>query len=126
MHPQAYLLLFAWPLDRGGLQGTTWCLWRSLCSLCSLCSLRSLCSLCTEVHRAEAHLLVCGRHAEREVQEDLDRGHDHSGVAVAEPVIQHIHDIVHLLLPGGAVMADKLQHLALCPLREVLHSRGQA
>ena len=82
--------------------------------------------LCMEVQSADAHLLVCGRHAECEVQEDLNRGHDHSRVAVAEAVIQHIHDIVHLLLPCGAVVANKLQHLALCPLRKVLHSRGQA
>ena len=46
-----------------------------------------------------ANLLVSGRHRESVVQEQLDSGHYDSGVGVAEPVVQHIHEVIHLLLP---------------------------
>ena len=70
--------------------------------------------------RALSHLLMRCRHGESVVQEHLDSGHDHSRVGVAEPVIQHIHEVIHLLLIRGSVMGGKLQNLALSPFRELL------
>ena len=67
-----------------------------------------------------------GRHGQREVQEQLHGGHDHGGVGVQQAVIQHIHDVVHLLLIGGLVARDRLQHLVLRPIREVLPGKTSA
>ena len=70
-----------------------------------------------------ARLLVGGGHAEGEVQEELDGGHDDRRVGVREPVVQQVHDVVHLLLIARAVDRDRLQHLTLRPLRELLRRR---
>lgn len=47
----------------------------------------------------------------------------HRGVGRGQPVVQSVHDVVHLLLAARRVVRHKLQHLALCPLREVLRRR---
>lgn len=65
---------------------------------------------------SEARLLVGWGQGEGEVQEEFDGGHDHSRVGVQQPVVQHVHDVIHLLLAAGPVRADHLQHLALRPL----------
>ena len=37
-----------------------------------------------------------GGEGEGEVEEELDGGHDDRGVAVRQPVVQHVHQVVHL------------------------------
>jgi hypothetical protein len=69
------------------------------------------------------HLLVVVRHGQRQVEEHLDGGQHHRGVGRRQPVVQRVHDVVHLLLGAGLEVAHKLQHLALRPLRKVLRGR---
>ena len=52
-----------------------------------------------DAHQAWSHLLMGGRHGQREVQEELDGGHDDGRVGVSQPIIQQVHDVIHLLLP---------------------------
>lgn len=56
------------------------------------------------------------RHAEGVMEEHLHSGHDDSRVGVAEPVIQDVHEVIHLLLSSWSVVRCKLQHLTLRPL----------
>lgn len=59
---------------------------------------------------------MCGRHRQSEVQKHFDGGHGYSAVAVAETVIQNVHEVVDLLLSAGPMMAGQLQDLTLSPL----------
>lgn len=65
-------------------------------------------------------LLMSRRHGERVVQEGLGRGQHHSTVGGVQPVLQHIEQIIHLLLCRWLVNHHQLQHLALRPLVEIL------
>lgn len=62
------------------------------------------------------HLLMSCRHAQGVMEEHFHGGHHDCRVGVAEPVIQDIHEVIHLLLSGWPIVRGKLQHLTLCPL----------
>lgn len=68
------------------------------------------------------HLLVIVGHGECEVEEHLHGGQHHRTIRGAQPVVQGIHDVIHLLLALWDISAHEVQNLALCPLRELLHA----
>ena len=67
------------------------------------------------------------RHAECQVQKDLDGPQDNGAVRSHQPVLQHIQDVIHFLVSSSrAIQGHQVQHLALRPVAEFLQSSGRS
>ena len=59
----------------------------------------------------ELGVKVC--HVARELDEHLDRGQHHTRVRGSEHRVEHVHNVEDLLVVGGLVATDQIEHLGL-------------